>query len=59
MNIKPDPNHQLYLQILSRMTPGERLRKAFELSEFTKKLFLSGLRKRFPEKTEKEIWQFI
>jgi len=55
INIKPNPNHQIYLQALKRMTPGERLRKAFELSEYTKKLYLSGLKKRFPEKTEKEI----
>jgi hypothetical protein len=48
MNIKPRPNHRLYLESLSRMTPGERLRKAFELSEFSKRLFISGLRARFP-----------
>ena len=55
MNIKPHPNHQIYLQTLSRMTPEQRLMKAFELSELTKRLFLHGLRKRFPEKTKEEI----
>ena len=37
------------------MTPEQRLLKAFELSEFSKQLFLHGLRKRFPEKSEPEI----
>ena len=55
MNIKPNPNHKIYLQVLSDMTPCERLKKAFELSELSKKLFLSGLKKRFPEKTEKQM----
>ena len=55
MNIKPQPNHQLYLQALKRMTAGERLKKVFKLSDIEKKLFLSGLKKRFPEKTEAEI----
>jgi hypothetical protein len=55
MNIKPQPNHQLYLQTLKRMTPEQRLMKAFELSDLTKKLFLYGLKKRFPEKSEAEI----
>jgi hypothetical protein len=31
------------------------LKKAFELSAITKKLFLHGLKKRFPEKNEAEI----
>jgi len=32
----------MYLKILRRMTPEERLKKAFELSEFSKALFLEG-----------------
>ncbi|MFH1920810.1 MAG: hypothetical protein ABIP48_13080 [Planctomycetota bacterium] len=48
MTVKSRPNHQLYLKALARMTPEERLRKAFELSEMTKELFRYGLRKRFP-----------
>lgn len=55
MNIKTHPNHFVYLQTLKRMTPEQRLLKAFELSEFAKELFLHGLKKRFPEKTEAEI----
>jgi hypothetical protein len=48
-NIKPQPNHQIYLQTLQKMTPTERLQKAFELSEMTKQLFLQGIKKRFPD----------
>ena len=55
MEIKPHPNHSIYLQALKRMTPEQRLQKAFELSSLTKDLFLHGLRKRFTNKTEQEI----
>lgn len=44
---KPRPNHERYLASLRAMTPGQRLEKAFELSEFSKALFVHGLRKRF------------
>jgi hypothetical protein len=52
---KPRPNHRRYLEVLSRMTPEQRLLKVFELSEFAKSLFLHGLRQRFPDATEEEI----
>jgi hypothetical protein len=55
VNPKPRPNHRRYLEVLSRLTPEQRLLKAFELSEFTKALFLHGLRQRFPDATEEEI----
>ena len=55
MHGKPAPNHKIYLETLQRMTPEQRLQKAFELSSLTKKLFLHGLRKRFSDKTEAEI----
>ncbi|MCS6975165.1 MAG: hypothetical protein NZM13_11825 [Cyclobacteriaceae bacterium] len=54
-DIKSKPNHQLYLHVLMRMTPDERLAKAFALSAWVKHLFLEGLKKRFPEKTKEEI----
>ena len=47
--IKLRPNHKIYIQVLRRMTPEQRLLKAFELSEFSKELFIHGLRKRFPD----------
>jgi hypothetical protein len=37
------------------MGAEKRLLKAFELSAVTKQFFYSGLKKRFPDKTEKEI----
>ena len=49
MDPKPRPNHKLYLESLRRMSPAQRLAKAFELSEFSKQLFIAGLRKRFPD----------
>ncbi len=48
MDPKPRPQHEAYLQILRGMQPQERLRKAFELSDFSKSLFKQGLRLRFP-----------
>lgn len=55
MQIKQSPNHKIYLQTLRSMTPEQRLQKAFELSSLTKNLFLHGLKRRFPGKTEAEI----
>jgi hypothetical protein len=37
------------------MSPEARLLKAFELSEFSRELFLHGLQRRFPELSENEI----
>lgn len=45
---KPRPNHRRYIEVLRRMTPGERLAKAFELSHMAKALFREGLKQRFP-----------
>ena len=53
--MKHRPNHRIYLQALRRMTPGERLQKAFELSELCRMLFLHGLRRRFPDMPESEL----
>ncbi len=55
VDIKPRPNHKLYIQILRRMTPEQRLAKAFELSEFSKQLFVQGLRQRYPHLPEPEF----
>ncbi|HQU32393.1 MAG: hypothetical protein HRU72_08445 [Planctomycetia bacterium] len=55
MNIKKRPNHKVYIQALRRMSPEQRLLKAFELSQFSRDLFLHGLRKRFPDLSEAEI----
>ena len=55
MDFKPRPNHARHLEALRRMTPAQRLERAFELSEFTRQLFLTGLRKRFPDADEREL----
>ncbi len=55
MDIKPRPNHRLYIETLRRMSPEQRLRKSFELTEFSRELFRQGLAKRFPELSEDEL----
>ncbi|MCC6442424.1 MAG: hypothetical protein IT210_03090 [Armatimonadetes bacterium] len=59
MDIKPRPNHAVYIRILRRMTPEQRLMKAFELSEFSKRLFIQGLRRRFPDMPEDRFRQLV
>jgi hypothetical protein len=55
MDTKKRPNHRIYIEALRRMTSEERLEKAFELSEFSRQLFLHGLRRRFPDLPEKAL----
>ena len=55
MDPKPRPNHRLYIETLRRMTPSQRSAKAFELSAFTKRIFLEGLRRTFPDLPEEEF----
>ena len=54
-DIKPRPNHKEYIRIFREMSPEQRLLKAFALSKFSKKLFIHGLRKRFPELSDEEF----
>lgn len=55
MDLKPRAQHQLYIQILRRMTPDQRLRKALELTELGRRLFADGLRHRYPNLREEEF----
>ncbi len=55
MSIKQSPIHRQYLTTLKKMNAEQRLIKALELSAITKELFLSGLNRRFPDKTKSEI----
>ena len=55
MDPKPRPFHQVYIQILRRMTPDQRLRKALELTELGRQLLADGLRHRYPELREEEL----
>ena len=59
MDPKPRPNQALYLQVLRRMTPEQRLQKAIELSEMTKRIFRDGLRQRHPDLDEIEFHKFF
>ena len=59
MDPKPRPNHRVYLEILRSMTPEQKLLKVFELSEFSKALFVAGLRQRFPDATEEEFRRIL
>jgi hypothetical protein len=52
-------DHRVHLQVLSRMSPEARLRKAFELSELSRALFRHGLRRRFPGRDEAELRQLM
>ncbi len=58
-NPKTRPNHQRYLAVLRSMTPEQRLLKAFDLSAFTKALFIEGLRKRFPNVSDDEFHRIL
>jgi hypothetical protein len=55
MNIKPQPNRKQYIEALRKMTPEQRVMKAFELSEMTRKLFRAGLKQAFPHLAENEF----
>jgi hypothetical protein len=52
---KPTPNRQRYLDVLRRMSPVDRLRKACELGDETRRLFKIGLAHRFPDLSEAEL----
>jgi hypothetical protein len=41
------------------MSPEDRLRKAFELSEFSRELFVRGLRRRFPDLPPEEFARVV
>ncbi len=59
MDIKPRPNHKIYLKILRSMTPEQRLVKALELSDFSKQLFIHGLRSLHPDLPEGEFRKLL
>jgi hypothetical protein len=52
--MKQQPNHRLYVTILRRMGAENRLKKAFELSEFSRALLRRGLEITHPELSEPE-----
>jgi len=59
MNVKNRPNHKIYIQALRQMSPEKRLLKAFELSEFSRQLFIHGLHRRFPNLEHEEFQKIL
>jgi hypothetical protein len=55
MDPKKRPHHDVYLQALRRMTPEQRLAKAFELGEMGRELLRAGLRQRHPGCSDEEL----
>lgn len=49
VDLKPRLGRRRYLRALADMSPEQRLTKAFELSRWSRELFMAGLRERFPE----------
>jgi hypothetical protein len=43
IGMKERPNHRIYIRVLRDMGPEKRLKKAFELSEFSRALTRQGL----------------
>jgi hypothetical protein len=59
MNPKRRPNHQRYLQVLRSLSPEQRLLKAFELTAFTRALFVEGLHKRYPDAAPEQFQRIL
>ena len=59
MDIKERPNHKIYIRVLRQMSPENRLLKAFELSEFTRQLFIHGLHKRYPNLSDEDFKKIL
>jgi hypothetical protein len=59
MNNKERTDHKTYIQALRQMSPEKRLIRAFELSEFTRQLFIHGLHKRFPNLSDEEFKELL
>jgi hypothetical protein len=47
---------EVWLDMLRAKTPGERILMAFELSDFAVRMAESGVRERYPEASEREIF---
>jgi hypothetical protein len=58
-NLKAQPNRRIYVEVLRRMTPEERLSKAFELSDMTREALRAGLAQRYPDATPQELTAMV
>jgi hypothetical protein len=47
---------EVWLDMLRAKTPGERILMAFELSDFAVRMAESGVRARYPQASEREIF---
>ncbi|MCJ7653146.1 MAG: hypothetical protein MUO75_05550 [Actinobacteria bacterium] len=54
-DIRERKAHAACIEALRRVTPEQRLLRAFELTDFSRQLFLHGSRRRFPDASEEEI----
>ncbi len=50
-----EKDRRAYQEVLRKMSVSEKFNKVMELNEMTRSIFRQGLRKRFPEKSDKEI----
>jgi hypothetical protein len=46
----------VWLELLRRKTPGERIKLALDMSDFANKIAESGVRARHPEASEREVF---
>jgi hypothetical protein len=58
-NLKAQPNRRIYVEVLRRMAPEERLSKAFELSDMTREALRAGLAQRYPDATPQELTAMV
>jgi Xaa-Pro aminopeptidase len=56
---KAQPNRRIYIEVLRRMTPEQRLAKAFELSDMTREALRAGLAQRHPGATPQELTAMV
>jgi hypothetical protein len=47
--------HKIYIEIMRRMTPEQKLLKVFELAATGRELFYQGLRKLHPDSSPEEL----
>jgi hypothetical protein len=59
MNPNQRSSHRRYIEILRKMTPEQRLRRAFRLSDRAKRVFLQELRQKHPGVSEEEFSRIV
>lgn len=55
MNFDSKKAKEIYINTLRKMSPEQKLKKACELSDFTKMLFRNGLKKRYPDLNDEDL----